>query len=37
MRILLDTNIFLWCVIDGTKLTKKIKSLIEEADETVCQ
>lgn len=33
MRILLDTNIFLWCVIDHSKLTKKIKMIIEDADE----
>ncbi|MBS0655288.1 MAG: type II toxin-antitoxin system VapC family toxin [Verrucomicrobia bacterium] len=33
MRILLDTNIFLWCIIDDAKLTKKAKDLIVEADE----
>lgn len=33
MRILLDTNIFLWCILDDAKLTKKTKDLIIEADE----
>lgn len=33
MRILLDTNIFLWCILDSPKLTKKARSLITSADE----
>ena len=33
MRILLDTNIFLWCILDDAKLSKKAKALIEDADE----
>ena len=33
MRILLDTNIFLWCILDDAKLNKKAKALINDADE----
>lgn len=33
MRILLDTNIFLWCILDDKKLSKKARELIVEADE----
>jgi len=33
MRILLDTNIFLWCILDDPKLTKKARALITSADE----
>lgn len=32
MRILLDTNIFLWCILDDSKLTKKARALITHAD-----
>lgn len=33
MRLLLDTNIFLWCVLDDVKLTKKVREMIVNADE----
>lgn len=33
MRLLLDTNIFLWCLLDDKKLTKQIRRLIDDADE----
>lgn len=33
MRLLLDTHIFLWCVLDSPKLTEKARSLIEHAEE----
>ncbi len=32
MRILLDTHIFLWAVLDDAKLTKKARSIITTAD-----
>lgn len=33
MRLLLDTNIFLWCVLDDIKLTKKAREMIINAEE----
>ncbi len=30
MKLLLDTHIVLWAIIDNPKLTKKAKALIEE-------
>lgn len=33
MRLLIDTNIFLWCVLDDPKLTKKSREIILNADE----
>ncbi len=33
MRILLDTNVFIWCVLDDAKLKQKTKALIRDADE----
>lgn len=32
MRILLDTKIFLWCILDDPKLTKEARKLISNAD-----
>lgn len=32
MRILLDTNIFLWCVLDDKKLTQHARELLMTAD-----
>lgn len=32
MRILLDTNIFLWCILDDPKLTKTARGIITKAD-----
>lgn len=32
MRFLLDTHIFLWCINDDTKLSKKARLLIQEAE-----
>lgn len=33
MRLLLDTNVFLWCILGDAKLTKKTKDMIVNADE----
>lgn len=33
MRLLLDTNIFLWCILDDIKLSKKVRDMILDADE----
>ena len=33
MRLLLDTHVFLWSVMDDRKLTKAARKLILEADE----
>lgn len=33
MRLLLDTHVFLWCVLDDAKLSKKARTLILNADE----
>jgi len=33
MRILLDTHIFLWCVKNDSRLSKKMQTVILEADE----
>ncbi|MBA3602874.1 MAG: type II toxin-antitoxin system VapC family toxin [Parachlamydiaceae bacterium] len=33
MRLLLDTHIFLWCILDDAKLSKKAKAMIIDADE----
>lgn len=33
MRILLDTNVFLWCLVDDKKLTPHARSIIVNADE----
>ncbi|MES2345205.1 MAG: type II toxin-antitoxin system VapC family toxin [Chlamydiota bacterium] len=32
MKLLLDTHIFLWSVLDNRKLTKKAKSIITQAE-----
>lgn len=32
MRLLLDTHIFLWCVLDDVKLTKKARTMIVNAE-----
>lgn len=32
MRFLLDTHIFLWCINDDIKLSKKARALIQEAE-----
>lgn len=32
MRILLDTNIFVWCILDDKKLTKHARELLMNAD-----
>ncbi len=32
MRLLLDTNIFLWCILDDAKLTHNARQLITNAD-----
>jgi PIN domain nuclease of toxin-antitoxin system len=32
-RILLDTHVFLWLVVDSAKLTKKAKALIEDSEQ----
>ena len=34
MRLLLDTNIFLWCVLDDARLSKKTREIILNADES---
>lgn len=34
MRLLLDTNVFLWCVLDDARLSKKAKEIILNADES---
>jgi PIN domain nuclease of toxin-antitoxin system len=33
MRVLLDTNVFLWCILDDAKLSKKARTMIVDADE----
>lgn len=33
MRLLLDTNVFLWSVLDDAKLTKKARAIILSAEE----
>lgn len=33
MNILLDTHVFLWCVLEDQKLTRKAKDLISQADQ----
>lgn len=33
MRLLLDTHVFLWCVLDDQKLSKKAKEMIMQADQ----
>jgi PIN domain nuclease of toxin-antitoxin system len=34
MRVLLDTQLFLWAVVDSPRLTKRARDLIEEAEAT---
>ncbi len=33
MRMLLDTHIFLWCVLDDRKLSKNARNMIVNAEE----
>ena len=33
MNLLLDTHVFLWCVLADQKLTKKAKDMISQADQ----